>query len=93
MKSVDELISDAAIERAHGFADFGPTITKRGVINEGVAKCAVGYHCGATQLAILREHGLVRSVPVMAGNPDLTKKGKEYARAMGLFDAWKAFNR
>lgn len=77
------IISDDEIQRVHRNASFGPSISSRAVVNEGVAKCAVGYHCGATQIRILREHKLITV------DASLTKKGKKYARAIGLYSAWE----
>lgn len=86
MTSLSEIITDEEIARVHGFAHFGAT-TPREVVNEGVRKSAVGHHCGSTQLAILREHGLVTKPRPGSSDVSLTKKGKRYARAMGRNDA------
>lgn len=77
----NEIISDADIERVHGYANFGD-MTKRGVVDEGVLKYAFGYSGGHTQLSILLEHGLIRMPRPMRYDADLTKKGKRYLRAV-----------
>lgn len=77
-----EIISDAEIARVHGHADFGPTMSPRDVVNEGVLKYAIGYHSGHTQLTILLEHGLITKPRPGSYDASLTKKGKKYARAL-----------
>lgn len=77
-----EIISDAEIVRVHGHANFGPTMTPRDVVNEGVLKYAIGYHSGHTQLTILLEHGLITKPRPGSYDASLTKKGKRYARAL-----------
>lgn len=84
-KRLSEIVSDAEIARVHGHANFGATMSPRDVVNEGVRKTAVGYHCGHTQFSILREHGLITKPKPGSYDADLTKKGKRYARA--LYDA------
>jgi hypothetical protein len=76
-----DIISDAEIERVHGYANFGG-IKKRTVVDEGVLKYAFGYSGGSTQLSILLEHGLIRKPRSMHYDSDLTKKGKRYLRAV-----------
>jgi hypothetical protein len=76
-----EIISDERISYVHGFANFGK-MTAREVVNDGVRKYAVGFTGGATQVAILLEHGLI-TTPKNAGyRADLTQKGKRYARSI-----------
>lgn len=77
-----EIISDADIVRVHGSANFGPTMTPREVVNDGVRKYAVGYSSGHTQLCILLEHGLITKPRPGRYEASLTKKGKRYARAL-----------
>lgn len=77
-----EIISDDEIARVHGHANFGPSITPREVVNEGVRKYAVGYHSGYTQLTILLEHGLITNPRPGRYDANLTKKGKKYARVL-----------
>lgn len=79
--TLDEIISDAAIIRVHGNANFG-SMDPREVVNDGVRKSAIGYHCGHTQVCILREHGLITKSRGMSFDVNLTKKGKRYARAL-----------
>lgn len=76
-KTQDELlaavISDEEIIRVHGRANFG-TMSPREVVNDGVWKSAVGYHCGHTQFSILREHGLITKPRGMSYDVNLTKR-------------------
>lgn len=67
-----EIISDDEIEFVHGNADFGPSLTKREVVNQGVLKCASGYYQGSTSTRIITAHGLVDS------KYQLTAKGRAY---------------
>lgn len=76
-----KIISDDEIARVHAHANFG-SMSPREVVNEGVRKTAVGYHCGSTQLHILRDHGLVTKPSPGSSDCDLTKKGKNYARVL-----------
>lgn len=76
-----ELISDAEVARVHGHANFG-VMSPREVINDGVRKSAVGYHCGHTQFTILREHGLITAPRGMSYDYRLTKKGRRYAQVL-----------
>lgn len=76
------IISDEEIARVHGYASFGPSITPREVVNDGVRKYAVGYHSGYTQLTILLEHGLITRPRPGRYDANLTKKGKKYARVL-----------
>ena len=73
----EDIISDEEIERVHANANFG-SMGKRQVVNQGVLKCASGYHQGSTSNHILRDHGLVTK------NYRLTNKGQRYL--------WAAFN-
>ena len=73
------IISDEEIIRVHGHANFG-SMSPREVVNDGVWKSAVGYHCGHTQFSILRDHGLITKPKGMSYDVNLTKKGKRYAR-------------
>ena len=82
---LEAIISDEEIMRVHGRADFGPTMTPRDVVNEGVRKYAVGYTSGYTQLTILLEHGLITKPRPGRYEASLTKKGKRYARALGMY--------
>lgn len=81
MTSLSDIISDAEITRVHGHANFG-SMDPRQVVNDGVRKTAVGYHCGQTQFCILREHGLITKPRGMSHDVSLTKKGKKYGRAL-----------
>jgi hypothetical protein len=74
----EEIISIEEIERIHGNADFGPMVSMRDVVNQGVLKCACGYHQGSTSKAIIEEHGLINS------EYKLTDKGRQYL--------WAAFS-
>ena len=77
----EEIISDEEIIRVHAYANFG-VLTPREVVNDGVRKYAVGYTGGATQLAILWEHGLIKRPMGTSYKADLTEKGKKYARSI-----------
>ena len=81
MQRPEEIISDAEVTRVHGYANFG-SMSPREVVNDGVRKTAVGYHCGHTQFSILRDHGLVTRPRLGSYDVDLTKKGKAYGRAI-----------
>lgn len=81
MQKTTDIVSDAEIERVHGYANFG-SISKRGVVNEGVMKYAFGFTSGHTEMTILREHGLIKLSRRMSYDADLTKKGKKYLRAL-----------
>lgn len=76
-----DIISDEEIARVHAHANFG-AMSPREVVNEGVRKTAVGYHCGSTQLHILLEHGLATKPRPGSSDVSLTKKGKAYARSI-----------
>lgn len=91
------IISDEEIARVHGHANFG-SMPPRQVVNDGVRKVAVGYHCGSTQFSILRDHGLITKPRGHSYDVNLTKKGKAYGRVLygmdqddaARFDAMKA---
>lgn len=71
-----ELISDEEIKRVAGFANFG-TQSYRYVVNEGLLKCASGYHNGGSVQTILHDLGLIKAA-VRTGSKTLTAKGKKY---------------
>jgi len=81
MTAPEKIISDEDVIHVHANANFG-SMTPREVVNDGVRKYAIGYQGGATQIAILREHGLITKPKGCGYKADLTKKGKEYARAI-----------
>lgn len=81
MKHPEEIISDEEVAKVHGYANFG-SMTPREVVDDGVRQYAVGFTGGATQVAILREHGLITKPKGRGYNADLTQKGKRYARAI-----------
>lgn len=81
MTTPDEIISDDEIARVHANANFG-IMTPRQVVNNGVRKYAVGFTGGSTQIAILREHGLITKPEAYGYKASLTEKGKRYARAI-----------
>lgn len=81
-----EIVSDDEIVKVHANANFG-SMAPREVVNDGVRKTAVGYHCGHTQFTILREHGLITKPRAMSHDANLTKKGKAYARV--LYHYWR----
>ena len=78
-RQLREIVNDNEAFKVHANANFGDS-TPRQVINNGVLKSSMGYSSGSTALAILREHGLVWAAG--GSSPSLTKKGKEYLRAM-----------
>lgn len=80
-KTTSAIVSDEDIERVHGHANFGPSITKRQVVTEGVIKYSLGFTSGNTQLCILLEHGLVRQPKPGSYRTSLTPKGRAYLRA------------
>lgn len=81
MSGPGDIISDDEIIRVHGYANFG-SMTPREVVNDGVHKYAVGFTGGSTQVAILREHGLITKPNGAGYRANLTEKGKRYARAI-----------
>jgi hypothetical protein len=83
------IISDDEIERVHGNANFGPTITKRQVVTEGVIKYSLGFTSGHTQLCILVEHGLVKPPKPGSYQTTLTAKGRDYLRAALTRHIWE----
>lgn len=82
MRSPEQIVSDGDVERIHANANFGPCLTKRQVVNQGVLTYALGYTSGHTQMCILRAHGLITKPN--GYHARLTKKGTEYLRS--LFD-------
>jgi hypothetical protein len=81
MTTPQDIISDAEIERHH-YGDFGPVMTPREVVNEGVLKYAHGFSSGHTVLTILRDHKLLKKPRPGSYRADLTQKGKAYARTL-----------
>lgn len=79
-----QIISDEQIDKVHGSAKFGPSLSPREVVNDGVRKYAVGFQGGSTQRAILIEHGLLCRVD--GYKADLSARGKRYARALFYVD-------
>lgn len=79
MSKVEDIISDDKCVKVHGNSNFG-SMTPRRVVNDGVLKCSMGYHCGYTQLTILYDHKLI--MKPKSYSPSLTKKGKKYMRAL-----------
>jgi hypothetical protein len=86
LDALKAVISDEEILRVHGFANFGPGITPRQVVNDGVRKYAVGYQGGYTQLCILLDHKLITNPKPGSYRANLTQKGKAYARAVYQLD-------
>lgn len=78
-KTIFDVISNEEAVRVHGYANFGD-MTPREVINDGVLKYSMGYTGGSTQIAILREHGLITKPK--GYHASLTVKGKSYMRAL-----------
>ncbi len=75
------VIPDDEIDRVHGNANFGPDLTKRQVVTEGVVKYSLGFKGGHTQLCILLEHGLIKPPNPGSYRSTLTPKGRIYLRA------------
>lgn len=79
MTDLQKIVSDAEIERVHGYANFGD-MSKREVVNAGVAQAALGYSMGHTQQQIITEHGLAKRTSGLY--PKLTAKGMKYLHGM-----------
>jgi len=77
----EKIITDEEIAYVHANANFG-SMSPRDVVSDGVRKYAVGYTGGSTQVAILREHGLITATKGCGYKANLTEKGKRYARAI-----------
>ena len=75
MSGSQEIITDEEIERVHANADFG-SMKKRDVVDQGILKCASGYHQGHTSTQIITEHGLISK------EYELTAKGRSYLWAV-----------
>ena len=58
MTKPEDIISDQKCIEVHAHANFGDR-SPRWVVNDGVLKFSMGYHCGYTQLQILHEHKLI----------------------------------
>ena len=80
MKTTAEIVPDADVERVHGHTNFGPDLTPRDVVDQGVLTYAFGYTSGHTQMTILIEHGLIAKSHNYTSR--LTKKGLSYLRSM-----------
>ena len=80
MTTPEEIISDDAVTRVHGYANFG-SMTPREVLADGVLKYAMGYSGGHTQLCILMEHKLIKKPKPGKCYTTLTKLGQKYLRA------------
>lgn len=72
MDKVEELVSDEAIEKAWGTADFG-SMSKRDIIKGALLKCVAGYHTGYTAKRILWDLKLVK-----ANKWEITRLGGYY---------------
>ena len=72
MDSVDQIISDKAIDAAFEGTNFGSP-TPREIVANSLLKCAVGYYTGHTAKCILIELGLVYK-----SKWALTKLGQHY---------------
>ena len=80
MNKPEDIISDEAVTRVHGRANFG-SMTPREVLADGVLKYAMGYSGGHTQLCILMEHKLIKKPKPGKYYTTLTKLGQKYLRA------------
>ncbi|HEY8947994.1 MAG TPA: hypothetical protein VIM56_03820 [Rhizomicrobium sp.] len=86
LRTTRQIVSDEDIERVHGNANFG-SLSKRGVVDEGVLTAAFGFHCGSTMRAILQEHRLTKAASAtergrFGDRMRLTQRGFEYLRAL-----------
>ncbi len=77
---LQEIITDAEIDRVHARANFG-SMSNRDVVNEGVLNVSKGYHCGYTQQCIIIEHGLAWPLKMMSPKT-LKPKGERYLAAL-----------
>lgn len=82
MKKPDEIITDADIERVHGYANFGLEMTKRQVVDSGVLQYAFGYSTGYTMLTILLEHKLLTKPKPGSYKARLSDKGILYLKSL-----------
>ena len=85
MKKPSQIVSDVEIELVHGHANFGPTLTKRQVVDFGVLQYAFGYSSGDTQVAILLEHKLITTPQSRSHKAQLTRKGIEYLQSLFIY--------
>jgi hypothetical protein len=69
--SVEELVTDAELDKAWGHANFGG-MTKREVLRLGTLKCLAGWHQGHTSKTICTELGLIND------KYKITAKGRAY---------------
>jgi hypothetical protein len=76
------IIPEADVVRVHAYANFGATITKREILNEGVLQFAFGFSTGHTLRTILFEHGLLCSPRKHGDTPILSQKGFRYMRSL-----------
>lgn len=72
MSELKKMITDEAIEKAWGNANFGPNPDKREIIKDTLLKIACGYNTGHTAKQICNELGLLK------GSYKLSKKGGAY---------------
>lgn len=74
--SIEDIVTNEDAVYMHGGSNFGH-MSPRDVINDGVVKVHLGYHCGSLQQEIIYEHGLSTKHCDL-----LTEKGKEYLAAL-----------
>ena len=77
-----QIVSDADVERVHGYANFGPEMSNRDVLAVGVDHYANGFTTGHTMMCILLEHGLIKRPRPGKYKSSLTKKGDRYRLAV-----------
>lgn len=81
MSKID-IVSDEDCILVHGNANFGPDISARMVVDEGVILYAYYYTSNSTQMNILYKHGLIRKPKAGSLVSTLTSKGYKYLRAL-----------
>lgn len=89
METPEDIIPEEDVIRVHAYANFG-SMTPRDVLADGVWQYAIGFQGGATQVQILREHGLItgKNGKGKTSKASLTEKGKRYARALHYIGVW-----
>ena len=84
MARPEEIVSDAELKEASGYANFG-TASPREVLAYGLLQTACGYHTGGTVRSIMRDLNMVGLPKNRHKAPTLRKRGREYL--------WAAFGR
>ena len=66
----DQIVQQTEIDAVWGRANFGSSYSRMDIVQNGVLKCACGYHQGSTSRQIVTELGLV------SPGYRVTKRGK-----------------